>query len=296
MSRRIITLFRCAKRRLHPVLRRAAVGMLTVLSLTGAGAACTTPQQSARLLFQRGATSLPPKLIWQAFDGQIAIEPGLESAELNVQLGVTLNEVMRPQSASSPLSLRLQSLILGCRSKPRPSCGCRTVIELVGSDQQTTLRGMEGIAVLTLARPADADALLRAAPSLVEHAIQAALEAPDQRSAASTCGWRSGTSLTERAFASLNCSSQLRSGRKACACAPCAGSAPRRPALERVAQPMYSLHQAKTETALESICLLDCAVHRCVHPGPCTAGRWRGRGCGSAGCVGRRRAPRGGRR
>ena len=158
--------------------------MLTVLSLTGAGAACTTPQQSARLLFQRGATSLPPKLIWQAFDGQIAIEPGLESAELNVQLGVTLNEVMRPQSASSPLSLRLQSLILGCRSKPRPSCGCRTVIELVGSDQQTTLRGMEGIAVLTLARPADADALLRAAPSLVEHAIQAALEAPDQRPAA----------------------------------------------------------------------------------------------------------------
>ena len=57
---------------------------------------------------------------------------------------------------------------------------------------------------------------------------------------------------------------------------------------------MYSPHQAKTETALESICLLDCAVHRCVHPGPCATGRRRGRGCGSAGCLGRRRLPEAG--
>ena len=161
--------------------RRAAQQILVRAALLCLLSACTTPDQAGRLLFQRGATDLPSgALIWLPFSGQIAID---HAAENNLRPAVQkeLALLTQPQSEDAPLSLRLQGVIIACRAGARAACACRAVIELVGSDQNTALRGMEGRAELAMARPADEAALRRMLPALLRAAIRSGLTAPDRR-------------------------------------------------------------------------------------------------------------------
>jgi hypothetical protein len=142
--------------------------------------ACTTPDSAGRLLFKRGATKLPETLVWQDFSGQIDIGAA-RNDELIVQLKTLIKERLKPMDTKAQRSLRLQSVIVACRQKPRSACACRVVIELIGSDQKTPLLGMEGRAELAMAGLADHHALQRAMPALFNHALQTALEAIDKR-------------------------------------------------------------------------------------------------------------------
>ncbi len=161
--------------------RRAAKYSLAQASLICLLSACTTPNQAGRLLFQRGATQLPKaSLVWQTFDGQVAIDHPNES-EIRPQVLEHLKPLLKPTNKKAPLSLRLQGVIIACREGVQAACACRVVIELVGKDQRTVLRGMEGRAELAMARPADKGALRRALATLLTSAIDAALTAPDRR-------------------------------------------------------------------------------------------------------------------
>ena len=161
--------------------RRAAQQILVRAALLCLLGACTTPTQAGRLLFQRGATQLPDgALVWLPFTGQIAIED-LDESELAPVVHRELASLLRPQNERAALSLRLQGVILGCRGGARAACACRVVVELVGGDQDTVLRGMEGRAELAMARQADGAALQRALPALLRSAIGSALSAPDRR-------------------------------------------------------------------------------------------------------------------
>ncbi len=161
--------------------RRAGKYSLAQACLICLLCACTTPNQAGRLLFQRGATQLPSKpLVWQPFTGQIAIDHP-QAAPLRSQVIEQLNQLLKPRAETAPLSLRLQGVIVACREGATAACACRVVIELVGKDRQTVLRGMEGRAELAMARPADKDALSRALPTLISSAVEAALTAPDRR-------------------------------------------------------------------------------------------------------------------
>ena len=143
--------------------------------------ACTTPNHTGRLIFQRGATQLPTAITWLDFDGQIAIQPPFDRAPLNDQIKTLIQTKLVPRNTGQHRALKLQSVIIGCQSKPNPSCGARVVVEVVGSDNQTILRAMEGIAELNLARPADLQTVSRALSTLFETAVDAAVRSPEQR-------------------------------------------------------------------------------------------------------------------
>lgn len=142
--------------------------------------ACTTPDSAGRLLFRRGATSLPETLVWQDFSGQIDIDMPANKKLLG-QLRTLIKKRIVPIDPGAQRSLSLQSVIIGCRKKPRAACACRVVIELLGSDQKTPLRGMEGRAELAMAGLADHHGIERAMPTLFNHALQTALLAIDKR-------------------------------------------------------------------------------------------------------------------
>jgi hypothetical protein len=142
--------------------------------------ACTTPDSAGRLLFRRGATDLPETLVWQEFSGQTNIDMA-SNEELLEQLKNLITARVIPIDTDAQRSLRLQSVIVGCRQKPRAACACRVVVELLGSDQTTALRGMEGRAELAMAGLADAQGLQRALPTLFNHALRTALAADDKR-------------------------------------------------------------------------------------------------------------------
>ena len=143
--------------------------------------ACTTPNQAGRLIFQRGATDIPQTVRWLGFDGQIAVQPPFDQPTIEQHIKGLLDTQLAPKAVSPLRALKVQSLILGCKSKPSPSCGLRAVVEVVGNDRQTILRAMEGIAELNLARPADTQTVRRALPALVQAALHAAVQANDQR-------------------------------------------------------------------------------------------------------------------
>jgi len=143
--------------------------------------ACTTPNQAGRLIFQRGSTDVPQPVRWLGFDGQIAIQPPFDQPLIEQQVKALLDTHSAPSAIDPPRALKVQSLILGCKSKPSSSCGVRVVVEVVGNDQQTILRAMEGIAELNLARPADNQTVRRALPALIQAALNAAVQANDQR-------------------------------------------------------------------------------------------------------------------
>jgi len=161
--------------------RRAAQQILVRAALLCLLGACTTPDHAGRLLFQRGATQLPEgALVWLPFSGQIAIDHSAEK-KLKPAVHRELAELMQPRIEDARRSLRVQGVIIGCRDGARAACACRLVIELVGSDQNTVLRGMEGRAELAMARPADEAALRRMLPALLRSAIRSAITAPDRR-------------------------------------------------------------------------------------------------------------------
>ena len=161
--------------------RRAAQQILVRAALLCLLGACTTPDHAGRLLFQRGATQLPEgPLVWLPFSGQIAIEHSAEN-KLRPAVRRELADLLQPQIEDAPLSLRMQGVIIACRAGARAACAGRIVIELVGSDQNTVLRGMEGRAELAMARPADEAALRRMLPALLRSAVRSAITAPDRR-------------------------------------------------------------------------------------------------------------------
>ena len=165
----------------QPRYRHACWSTLAHFSLIFFLQACTTPNQAGRLIFQRGATTIPSSISWLGFDGQIAVQPPFDQKVIRDQIRAQIKTQLIPKNSTQARPLKLQSVIVGCKSKPSASCGARAVVEVVGNDQQTILRAMEGIAELNLARQADIRTLSRALPTLLEAAINAAVQARDQR-------------------------------------------------------------------------------------------------------------------
>ncbi len=164
--------------------RRARLPILAHFFLTFMLQACTTPNQAGRLIFQRGATPIPQPIVWLDFDGQIAIQPKFDQSVIRQKIHALIQAQLVPQKPNPSRALKLQSVIVGCKPKPNPSCGMRVVVEVVGNDQRTILRAMEGIAELNLARPADTETVSRALSTLLETAVHTAIHTQDQRPAA----------------------------------------------------------------------------------------------------------------